>query len=80
MLCTRMAINVAAVPTTITIRLTTDVNLADEASGLMRGRYTFQAAMDDADRTDESTEDITAAETAPSPMADTTGGVRCRRT
>src|SRR5512144_601085 len=35
--------------------------------------------MEDADRIDASTDDMTAADTAPSPSAATSGGVKCRR-
>lgn len=39
----------------------------------------FLANMDDADKMDESAEDMTAADTAPSPKKDTIGGHRyCR--
>ena len=33
--------------------------------------YTFRANIDDAERTDESADDITAADTAPKPKNDT---------
>src|SRR5215213_435191 len=78
MLRTCNAISVAATPTMTTVRLMTRVRVADEASGLTSGRYTFQAAIDEAERIDESTDDITAAATAPRPTAATAGGVRWR--
>ena len=42
--------------------------------------YTFLVNKLDVDSTLESADDITAAETAPRPRNDTTGGVRCCRT
>ena len=42
--------------------------------------YTFLANIDDADNTDESADDITAADTAPSPKKDTNAGVRYCKT
>ena len=59
-----------------TDRLITRARAAASASGLTRGRYTFHAAMDEADSTDESTDDMTAALRAPSPMLATMGLVR----
>lgn len=42
--------------------------------------YTLRANIEAADNTDESAEDITAAETAPSPKKETKSGVRYWRT
>ena len=42
-----------------------------------KGRRKFHTTIDAADRNDESTEDMTAAATAPSPTAATRGGVIC---
>ena len=44
--------------------------------GLKMSLYTFLANIDDADNTEESADDITAAETAPSPKNETAAGVR----
>lgn len=42
--------------------------------------YTLRANMEAADRTDESAEDMTAAETAPRPKKETKSGVRYCKT
>lgn len=42
--------------------------------------YTFRENIEEAERMEESAEDITAAETAPSPTKDTKSGVRYWRT
>ena len=42
--------------------------------------YTFLANIEDADKTDESAEDITAAETEPKPKNATYGGVKYCKT
>src|SRR3954463_2007550 len=80
MLRTCRAINVAATPATTTMRLTTRVREAEDAPGSTSGRYRFHAAIEEADRIEESTDDMTAAATAPSPSVATAGGVRWRST
>ena len=48
--------------------------------GLKISFQTFLANIDDADKTEESADDITAAETAPRPKNDTNAGVKYCRT
>ena len=48
--------------------------------GLKMSLYTFLANIDDADNTEESADDITAAETAPRPKNETKAGVRYCKT
>ena len=48
--------------------------------GLKISFQTFLANIDDADNTEESADDMTAAETAPRPKNDTNAGVRYCRT
>ena len=48
------------------------------AAGRKIGRYTFQTNIDEAERKDESIDDMTAAAIAPRPTAATSGGVRFR--
>lgn len=67
---------VAKTPTTqIPIRMTQMISISDAFCRKM-SRYTFRANIDAADSTDESADDITAAETAPKPKNDTKSGVR----
>jgi hypothetical protein len=54
--------------------------LAVVALGLTRGRYTFHPAIEDAERMEESTDDITAAAMVPNPMVAMNVGVRYRMT
>ena len=56
------------------------VRRAELASGSTSGRYTFHAAIDEAESTEASMDDITAADTAPRPSAATSDGVRWRST
>lgn len=70
------AIMVERMPTTrIDTRITQMISIS-EARWRKISRYTFRANMDDADNTDESAEDMTAADTAPNPKKDTKSGVR----
>ena len=48
--------------------------------GLKISFQTFLANIDDADKTEESADDMTAAETAPRPKNDTNAGVKYCRT
>ena len=48
--------------------------------GLKISFQTFLANIDDADNTEESADDMTAAETAPRPKNDTNAGVKYCRT
>lgn len=70
------AIMVASIPTIIIETLITQMISISEALCLNISLYTFLANMELADRTLESAEDITAAETAPSPKNDTKSGVK----
>ena len=70
------AMTVAKIPTTmIPPRITQIISISD-ACGLKTSLYTLRANIDAADNTDESAEDITAADTAPNPKNDTKSGVR----
>lgn len=74
------AITVAKIPTThIPIRITQMISISDAFCRNIN-RYTFLANIDAADSTDESAEDITAAETAPSPKNETKSGVKYCKT
>ena len=67
-------------PTTqIPIRITQIISISD-AFCLKISLYTFLANIEAADSTDESADDITAAETAPSPKNDTKSGVKYCKT
>lgn len=67
---------VAKIPTTIIPTLITHIISISDAFCLNISLYTLRANIDAADNTDESADDITAAETAPSPKNDTKSGVR----
>lgn len=70
------AITVAIIPTTqIPIRITQMISIS-EAFWRKISLYTLRANIDAADNTDESADDITAADTAPSPKKDTKSGVK----
>lgn len=74
------AIIVANTPTTkIETRITQMISIS-EALCLKISLYTFLANIELADKTEESAEDITAAETAPRPKKDTKSGVKCCKT
>lgn len=70
------AIIVAKIPTMmIETRITQMISISD-ALCLKISLYTFLANIELADRTLESADDITAAETAPNPKKDTKSGVK----
>lgn len=70
------AIIVDKIPTTqIPIRITQMISISD-AFWRNINRYTFRANIDAADSTDESADDITAADTAPKPKNETKSGVK----
>lgn len=74
------AITVAIIPTThIPIRITQMISISDAFCRNI-SLYTFRANMEAADSTDESAEDITAAETAPRPKNETKSGVKYCKT
>lgn len=70
------AMAVANIPTTIIPALITHIISISEAFCRQSDLYTLRANIDAADNTDESAEDMTAAETAPRPKNDTKSGVR----
>lgn len=70
------AITVANMPTTqMPTRITQMISISDAFCRKMR-RYTLRANIEAADSTDESAEDITAADTAPNPKNETKSGVK----
>lgn len=70
------AITVANMPTTqMPTRITQMISISDAFCRKI-SRYTLRANIEAADRTDESADDITAAETAPNPKNETKSGVR----
>lgn len=70
------AITVDNMPTTqMPIRITQMISISD-AFWRKISRYTFRANIDAADNTDESADDMTAADTAPRPKNDTKSGVK----
>lgn len=70
------AITVAKMPTTqIPTRITQMISISDAFCRKI-SLYTFRANIEAADSTDESADDMTAAETAPSPKNDTKSGVK----
>lgn len=70
------AITVAITPTTqMPIRITQMISIS-EAFCRNISLYTFRANIEAADNTEESAEDMTAAETAPSPKNETKSGVK----
>lgn len=74
------AITVANMPTTqIPIRITHIISISDAFCRNIR-RYTLRANIEAADKTDESADDITAADTAPNPKNDTKSGVKYCKT
>lgn len=74
------AITVASTPTTqIPTRITQMISISD-AFCLKINLYTLRANMEAADRTEESADDITAADTAPRPKNDTKSGVKYCKT
>lgn len=74
------AITVAITPTTqIPMRITQMISIS-EARWRKINLYTLRANIEAADKTDESAEDITAADTAPNPKNETKSGVRYCRT
>lgn len=74
------AITVARNPTTRIDPLITQIISISDAFCLKISLYTFLANMELADKTLESADDITAAETAPKPRNETKSGVRYCRT
>lgn len=63
-------------PTThIPTRITHIISISDAFCRNIN-RYTFRANIEAADKTDESADDITAADTAPNPKNDTKAGVK----
>lgn len=74
------AITVAKNPTIRIETLITHIISISEAFWRNISLYTFLANMELADKTLESAEDITAAETAPSPKNETALGVKYCRT
>jgi hypothetical protein len=63
-------------PTTmIPTRMTQMISISD-ARCLKMSLYTLRANMEAADNTDESADDMTAADTAPKPKNETKSGVR----
>lgn len=70
------AIIVDKMPTTqMPIRITQMISISDAFCRNIN-RYTFRANIEAADSTDESADDITAAETAPKPKNETKSGVK----
>lgn len=70
----------AKIPTTmIPILIIQMISISDARCRKM-SLYTFRANIDAADNTDESAEDMTAAETAPKPKKDTKSGVKYCKT
>lgn len=62
------------------LRATDEASRVDSTRGRKMSRYTLRANMEEAPRTDESAEDMVAADTAPSPQNDMYAGVRYCRT
>lgn len=60
--------------------LMTQMISISEARWRKMSLYTLRANIDAADNTDESAEDITAADTAPRPKKDTKSGVKYCKT
>lgn len=60
--------------------LITQMISISDAFCLNINRYTLRANIDAAERTDESADDITAADTAPKPKNDTKSGVKYCKT
>ena len=75
-----IAKRVAAIPIIQMDLLITFSKFEGEISGLNNGRNTFQPAIEEADKIEESTDDITAAATAPKPIVATQGVVIYRIT
>lgn len=74
------AITVANIPTTqIPTRITQMISISDAFCRKM-SLYTLRANIEAADKTDESADDITAAETAPNPKNETKSGVKYCKT
>ena len=71
---------VAMAPTMNIDTLITHIISFSEADCLNMSLYTFLANMEEAESTDESAEDMTAAETAPSPKNEMKLGVKNCRT
>lgn len=70
------AMTVASTPTTqMPTRITQMISISDAFCRKIR-RYTLRANIEAADSTDESADDITAADTAPNPKNDTKSGVK----
>lgn len=70
------AITVARMPTTqMPTRITQMISISEAFWRKIR-RYTLRANIEAAESTEESADDITAAETAPKPKNDTKPGVR----
>lgn len=67
---------VARIPTTMMPPLITQMISISEARWRKMSLYTFRANIDAADNTEESADDITAADTAPKPKKETKSGVR----
>lgn len=63
-------------PTTMIPALITQMISISEARWRKMSLYTLRANIDAADNTDESAEDITAADTAPRPKKETKSGVK----
>lgn len=61
------------------IRITQIISISDAFCRKM-SRYTLRANIEAADKTDESADDMTAAETAPKPKNDTKSGVKYCKT
>ncbi len=78
MLVVASASEAAALPAAKIAKHTIRRISACPAAGRKIGRYTFQTNIEEADRKDESIDDMTAAAIAPKPTAATSGGVRFR--
>lgn len=67
---------VARIPTTMMPARITQMISISEARWRKISLYTFRANIDEADNTEESADDITAADTAPKPKNETKSGVK----
>lgn len=71
---------VAKIPTTIIPPLMTQMISISDARWRKISLYTLRANIDAADNTEESADDITAADTAPRPKKETKSGVKYCKT